>query len=1430
MLVLSVAAGALNAPAPVAASTGVAPRLTVAQTSYNAATLQPGDPVTYTVVAGVAAGQQETSPVTITHMMPEGTVPVGAYGTGWVCSAPSSRSVTCTNFATPFAAGVTLPPLTVVGIVTGTGVTPAQIRTGTVVTASSNDASPAYLSTTTAGTLPATPGGVSLNPSSGSTAGGNTVLVSGTNISGATAIEIGTTAQQQAGTPVVLLPCPAGVSVGCFVNNGNGTLTIPSMPARTPAGVVTVTVVTRGLAASATYTYVSAPAAPAAPTAVAGVASATVSWTAPASNGSAITGYVVTPARNGVAQTPVSFSASATTRTLTGLTVGATYTFTVTAVNAVGTGTASPASNAVVPYAVPGRPTITAVTAGTSSAVLTWTAPAANSSPITSYVVTPYIGGVAQPTRTFDGTATSRSITGLTPGTSYTFTVTAVNAAGAGPASLASAAVVPNVPPAFTFAAPPAGEVNVAYGVALTVAGGTTPYVWSVSAGALPPGLTLNTSNGVLSGTPTLGGSYSFTARVTDASTVSATRAVTLVITPAPVLTFPAPPNGEVSIPYSVALTVTGGTAPYVWSITAGALPPGLSLNTSNGVLSGTPTLGGVFSFSVRVVDAFNQSSTRTVSVTIAALPAFTFVAPPPGQVGVAYSVALTVGGGVAPYTWSVSAGALPPGLTLNTSTGVLSGTPTKIGSSTVTFRVVDANGLADTRSATLVITAGALVTVKTASASSAAPGSTVTYTITVNNTGTTAFTGATLDDPLAGVLDDATYNGDATASGGSVSLTGQTLTWTGNVAAGATVTIAYSVTVRNPGTGNKVLANAVTSPTIGSTCPAGGTDPRCSATVTVSGLSIVKIADVSTTTPGGTVRFTVTATNTGQTSYAGATFVDTMSGLLDDAVYNGDATATTGVLSSSGSTLTWTGNLAPGASARVTYTVTVRVPDTGDRSLVDTISSGTPGSTCPQGNLAPQCTVTVAVLIPALVITSGANVSTTTPGSVVNYTFTASNTGQTSYTGTSFAISLADVLDDATLNGGLAATSGSTAPGPGGVVTWTGNLAIGASVTVTGSVTVNDPDTGNRMLRTSVTSAAAGNTCPVGNQAPACLTNVAVLIPGLTITQTADVPTTTPGSIVRYTVAVTNSGQTPYTGATFTGALAGVLDDATYDADATASSGAVGFAGSTLTWTGALAVGATATVTYSVTVDDPDTGDRTLTSGVSSTTTGSNCAAGSGDARCSSSVTVLVPQLTMTVTTPSSTTVPGSVVPYTLTMTNNGQTPYAGINATFVIADVLDDAVYNGDLVTSSGSITMNPNGSLLWAGDIAIGATVTITGSVTVNDPDTGDKVLRGSITSAAPGSGCPVAGATAPGCFSVVTVLVPALLLGIAADTLTAAPGDTVTYTFTATNTGETPYTGAVVNNPLSRLLDDAVYNADATATSGAVGFAGSTLTWT
>src|SRR3984957_12183820 len=514
------------------------PQLAVTQTAYSAASPALGAPVTYTVNPSVsAAGANETSPISVSETMPAGVTPTGAYGSGWTCSAPSGQVITCTNSSTPFAAGTSLPALTVEGIVTASGVTSTTIQSGSKATASSTDGNPGLAATAAAGTVPTAPSGVAVSPVAGTIAGGNNVTVTGTNVSGATAVYIGTTSQQQAGTPAVLLPCPSGVTVGCFTVNANGSLNIASMPAVAASATVNVTVVTLGIAGAASYAYTDKPGTPAAPTPTPGITSATVTWTAPASNNSPITGYIVTPYLNGVAQPPLSYGASTTTQTLTGLTAGASYTFTVTAVNAIGTGSASPRSAAVIPYVLPAAPTIGSVSAGDSAATVNWTAPASNGgSPITGYAVTPYIAGVAQAVQTFSSTATTESVTGLTPGTSYTFKVAAVNAAGTGPASAASAAVTINAGPSLTFPAPPAGEVSIAYSDQLTASGGTGALTWSVSSGTLPPGLTLSSSTGLLSGTPTTAGSYPFTVKITDTTGGSDTRPATLVIAAVPSL------------------------------------------------------------------------------------------------------------------------------------------------------------------------------------------------------------------------------------------------------------------------------------------------------------------------------------------------------------------------------------------------------------------------------------------------------------------------------------------------------------------------------------------------------------------------------------------------------------------------------------------------------------------------------------------------------------------------------------------------------------------------------------------------------------------------------------------------------------------------------------------------------------------------------
>jgi titin len=204
--------------------------------------------------------------------------------------------------------------------------------------------------------------------------------------------------------------------------------------------------------ASAPTNSVTAPNLPGVPTGVSatsGNGTTSVSWVAPSTTGgSAITGYVVTPYIGASPQTPQTFVSTATTETVTGLTNGTAYTFTVAAINGVGTGSQSSASNSVTPATTPGAPTGVTATRGNASASVSWTAPASNGgAAITGYVVTPFIGGAAQTSQTFNSTATTEVATGLTNGTAYTFKVAAINGVGTGAQSSASSAVTPATTP-----------------------------------------------------------------------------------------------------------------------------------------------------------------------------------------------------------------------------------------------------------------------------------------------------------------------------------------------------------------------------------------------------------------------------------------------------------------------------------------------------------------------------------------------------------------------------------------------------------------------------------------------------------------------------------------------------------------------------------------------------------------------------------------------------------------------------------------------------------------------------------------------------------------------------------------------------------------------------------------------------------------------
>jgi Domain of unknown function (DUF1929)/Fibronectin type III domain/Kelch motif len=245
------------------------------------------------------------------------------------------------------------------------------------------------------------------------------------------------------------------VPLSFTAGSGSLNVTMPSSSAVDPPGHYMLFIInkqgTPSIASIVGLNQSTTPVVPSAPTGVtatAGNGTASVSWTAPNSGNSPITSYSVTPSTGTttLAPTVISGSPPATTATISGLTNGTTYTFTVTATNAVGTGPASAASSTVTPTApaVPAAPTGVTATAGNTVATVTWTAPSTGS-PFTGYTVTPYLAGAAQAATTVTGSppATSTTITGLTNGSSYTFTVTATNAVGTGPASAASNAVTP---------------------------------------------------------------------------------------------------------------------------------------------------------------------------------------------------------------------------------------------------------------------------------------------------------------------------------------------------------------------------------------------------------------------------------------------------------------------------------------------------------------------------------------------------------------------------------------------------------------------------------------------------------------------------------------------------------------------------------------------------------------------------------------------------------------------------------------------------------------------------------------------------------------------------------------------------------------------------------------------------------------------------
>jgi hypothetical protein len=288
---------------------------------------------------------------------------------------------------------------------------------------------------------------------------------------------------------------------------------------------------------------------------------------------------------------------------------------------------------------------------------------------------------------------------------SATFTVTVTDSNGLTKTGTFTLAVNP-LPLAIATTQLSGGTTGAAYNLVLIGTGGVAPYTWSVTAGSLPPSLTLNPGSGAITGVPSAAGTFNFTVQLNDgAASTPATRAFSIVVvTGLNITTASALPGVTAGAPYSQVLSAAGGTAPFTWSVSAGALPTGLSLNPTTGAISGSPTAVGQFTVTVKVADSASNSATKVFTLVVAPAPSVATTTLPKGTQNASYSQVLAVAGGTAPFSWSVTAGALPAGIALDPTTGALSGSPSAAGSATFTVQVKDSSSVTGTRSLALAI------------------------------------------------------------------------------------------------------------------------------------------------------------------------------------------------------------------------------------------------------------------------------------------------------------------------------------------------------------------------------------------------------------------------------------------------------------------------------------------------------------------------------------------------------------------------------------------------------------------------------------------------------------------------------------------------------------------------------------------------------
>ena len=908
---------------------------------------------------------------------------------------------------------------------------------------------------------------------------------------------------------------------------------------------------------------------PGPPTAVAATSNAngqsTITWTDPASNGgSAITGYTATSSPGG--STCTATGAFANTCTVTGLTNGTAYTFTVTATNAIGTSNASAPSPAATPASVPGAPGgVSASSNQNSESTVSWSAPASNGGiAITSYIVSAIVGGTVQATQTFTGTSTSGIVVGLVNGTTYTFTVQAVNAVGTGPASTPSAPATPGATPSAPTSVLAQSFQNGSSTISWTAPNANGSPITGYTVTSAPGGSSCTTTGAttcVVTGL-TNGTGYTFTVTATNAIGAGPASAPSNTATPS---TVPGAPTGITVTAVGPSQATLSWTAPAnnggaaVTGYTVTSSPGGITCVTSTTSCTVTGLVNGnSYTFTVT---ANNPSGTGPASTpSSAVVPATT----PDAPTGVVASVnSGTAFGGQPPVTvtWTDPVFNGGSAITSYTVTSApAGGTCTVSGAAATTCTISTGLTLGTsytfTVKATNVIGSSAASTASNAVAPATVPSAPTSVTAVV--------TASTPNGPTGSV----TVSWAAPSSGGSAitgytvtsSTGGFTCTTTGattcNVT-GLSTGSSYTFTVKAANAEGTSLASTASGSVTVSTVPGAPTGVvAVNAANTPNGTAVATISWTAPASTGGASisRYTVTSSPGGLTCTTTGTTTCNVSGLTAGGSYTFTVTATNanGVSTASAASSPLTAYTVPGAPTGVNGGNVLNVANGSTGSA--TISWTAPGST--GGSSITGYSVTSSpVVTPPVGCTNTASTSCTFTGLAAGttYTFTvkaingdgsslssAASSGVLVATvpGAPTAVSAVNVAN--TPNGSTgSATISWTAPASNGgssitgytVTSTPGNLTCSPSSGT--SCSISGLAVGTSYTFTVVATNAAGNSL-AGTSGSVSPTTVPSAPTGVTATNQANTPNGTAVATISWT-APASSGGSPITGYTVT-------------------------------------------------------------------------------------------------------------------------------------------------------------------------------------------------------------------------------------------------------------------------------------------------------